>query len=1112
MHFGRPDNLYFLLLLVPMALAFAGFLWWKRRVRTRIGHFQLVTQMSSAHSPGRQLARALLVMLAFALICIACARPQWGRDDRTVKNFGVDVVFALDLSKSMLAQDIPPSRLEAAKKEISGTLNSLQGDRVGLVVFTAVSFAQSPLTADYGAIDFYLDKLSPNQMPVGGTALAPAMLDSIKLLTGKEVHLGPARSRTQNDDAPQSEHIKRAKNQVIVLITDGEDHESAPLRAAQVAREHGIHVVTVGIGSPDGSRIPVYDEHGNLTGYKRDQRGELVQTTLDSKSLQKIAGATGGTFVRYSGKNSVVNGVTQFINHLEKSELESMLHEHYKDRFLVFLLPALLLLLLAIFLGERRRTTPQIHAPSAANGTKKPAQKLAQKKARASSTLLILLVLFIQTIALSGCDDTFRSTLGTVDEANELIGQKQYAKALEKYQKAETEIPANPALHYDLGIGLLGEEKFDEARHAFARALATQDPELRFDSLFNMGLTFARQQKWKEAFDTYKQALQVALDPAKEVNAERIQQGRHNLEVVFRKLFPPCAELEDDSEDNDTAASAAPLDKLEKTERTLCGLNDDWYVLPIIPGSKVSVTATFSQLRDEPDPEHIFLTRPEDLQLSLFDAAGDKAVGVDQGSAEGFDPAHTRATRSITDLRVTPEMLPGDTNQLLIKLAAGEYREFSYDLKVTAIPPCHALEDDFEPNDSAQAAAGIETGTHQLHSCPGNDDWFRVQMELGDSLFVDLQPGEDVEREKPANLSVEILRADTGQVVASNRLEPPFLTAGVQDIAHPGTYLIHISGQSDDEQGPYQLDVYHYAPCVIGNDRFEPNDSAQAASDIDPNAEHLRYLRLCADDRDYFKLPAPPPADTDDDAGATKTAPTPDPNTPQSAPGPPPGAKEDLIAWALTRVDKATANAPNRSHNAGASTDEPTPLALDLLSLSGNQVIATGSTPEAPEALGPLSPDAPEIALLPDQVVHYDNAEKAQLLLRAQGPATFYHLRQLNPQTPPQDDEQEQEQEQNDEQDDSQDSDEDQDSDDSGEDGDDGDEDESSDEGDKETPEDDASDKSDAKQQEDSNAEAQTPEERHMDDILRALEESDDNFQMKKALENMPRRHIEKDW
>lgn len=1121
MHFGRPDNLYFLLLLVPMIGAFGGFLWWKRRVRARIGHLPLVNEMASAHSPARQITRAVLVMLAFALICVACARPQWGQDDRTIKRFGVDVVFALDLSKSMLAKDIPPSRLDAAKKEISETLKTMQGNRVGLVVFTAVSFAQSPLTADYGAIDFYLNKLDPTQMPMGGTAVGPAMLDSIELLTGKEAHIGAARTRQDAQKTLRASRIKRAKNQVIVLITDGEDHESAPLDAAKVAKENGIHVVTVGIGSVDGSRIPVYNEQGNLSGYQRNQKGELVHTSLDEKTLKKVAGATGGTYVYYSGKNSVVNGVSRYIDHLEKTELESMLREHYKERFIVFLVPAFLLLLLAMLLGERRR--------GAGHGVGSPSRsKAAKKGAHGSATLLILMVLLLGSVGLSGCDDTFRNTLDTVDQANKLVDQEDYAQAMEKYHEAETEVPATPELHYNLGIGLLGEQKYDDARQAFARALATQDPELRFDILFNMGLTFAHQEKWKEALDTYKQALGVKLDATRPANTERLKQGRHNLEVVFRKLFPPCAELEDDSEPNDAPGSAASLDKNKKEDRTLCGLNDDWYKLPIIPGSKVSVTATFAQLRDEPDPEHVFLTRPEDLKLSALDAAGEHTLAVDPGSSKGFDPATTHTTRKISDLRVTPEMLPGGNDQLLLKVAAGEYREFGYDLEVTAIPPCHALEDDFEPNENAGTAASIEAGNQKLHICPGNEDWFKVDMQMGDSLFVDLQVAEDLERKKPANLSVEILRADTHQVVASGRLEPPYLTAGIQDVADPGTYLIHVSGQTDDEQGPYTADVYHYEPCVIGNDRFEPNNTAQAAKDVDPNAEQLRYLRLCDGDFDYFKLPAPPPADpkkAQRNSAQGKTAPT----TPPSGAGQA-GDKKNLISWALTRVDKAAQDAPNPTPTpqspAGAS--QPTPLALDLLSPSGNQVVAAGVKPEDPRALGPLNSDAPEVALLPDQIIHFDNADKQQLLLRAQGPATFYHLRQLNPKNANQDEQQkDKDKSKNDEQSDEQKENENKDKD-SDKDGDkdeqekkkDGEKDDS-DQGDKdedpsEKQESDQSDKDKKKKQdaaaEDSSDEAMTPEERHTEDILRALEESDDNFQMKKALENMPRRHIEKDW
>lgn len=220
MHFARPDNLYLLLLLAPMVLALIGYFWWKRRLRDKIGHSHLIQAMAARHSNRRQVARGVLVIVAVALLCVAAAQPQWGQDDRTIKRFGVDLVFALDLSNSMRAQDIPPSRLQAAKDEIETTLQTLSGDRVGLVVFTAISFAQSPLTTDYGAIRFYLDKLEAGQMPIGGTSVGQALLDSAELLTGKTLN-GQIEESEEADESDDD----RAKNQVIVLITDGEDHE-----------------------------------------------------------------------------------------------------------------------------------------------------------------------------------------------------------------------------------------------------------------------------------------------------------------------------------------------------------------------------------------------------------------------------------------------------------------------------------------------------------------------------------------------------------------------------------------------------------------------------------------------------------------------------------------------------------------------------------------------------------------------------------------------------------------------------------------------------------------------------------------------------------------------
>lgn len=1114
MHFGRPDNLYFLLLLAPMALAFGWFLWWKRDVRRRIGHAHLIQAMSGEHSPARQLLRGLLVMLAFALLCVAAAQPQWGQDNRPIKRFGVDVVFALDLSKSMLAQDVAPSRLEAAKSEISNTLKQLEGDRSGLVIFTAVSFAQSPLTSDYGAIRFYLDKLHPAQMPVGGTSLGQAMREGKKLLLGEEESRAEASGGGENK-AGAGHSIKRAKNQLIVLISDGEDHESAPLEVARAVRDEGIHVVTVGFGSPEGSKIPVLDEQGNLTGYQRDRKGELIETRLDEQTLKQIAQITGGTYLHYAGKNSIVNGVTDYINQLEKSELESMLREHYKDRFMYFLTPALLLLLLAVFLGERRST----------DENKRP----SLKKMRRSSSLIVWLVLLLAAGGSTGCEEVFRATLGTVDEANQLVDEEKYQEALEKYQHAQTQVPTTPELHYDLGVGHLGVEDYSEARRAFARALASDDPALRFDALFNMGLSLARQEKWRDALESYKQALKLPLNPDDPAHAERVKHAQHNLEVIFRELFPPCAELEDDFEPNDDPESATRLEELNAEGLTLCGENDDWYIIPALAGSHVEVSADFSQLRDEPDPEHVFLPRPEDLQLSVFNATGERVVAVDQGDADSFEPNSKRARREIERFEVTPEMLQGEGEHLLLKISAAAHREFKYDLDIAAIPPCQALEDEFEPNDTAAEAAAIDQGSHQLHICPENEDWFKVDLEMGDSFFIDLQAGEDMERERAPELELEIRRADTNALVSSAYQDGPFLTAGVQEVAQAGTYLIRVSGQTDDEQGPYSADIYHYIPCPAGDDRFEPNDTPATASELDPSQPHLRYLRLCDQNPDFFKLPA----QQDDPAQSGKKANSKKP-------------EDRAISWGLSLVGETLEELNGEPAAAEDSDAQLAPdadaqgsdnkLHFDLLSLSGDRIIAQGEPAEVVEAEGPAQQNPPadlevgedKNSSLPDLLLQHENPDNESYLMRAQGPETFYHLTQLNPQN--QDQSQDEEQEQNDQDQDGQDQDEDDqdeeqdegtsDEEDSDEDADEqqSDEGESGEEDPAERDEDqDPQESGEREDPESAHADEEDtlpddPDDRRMNEILRALEQNDDNFQMKKALENMPRRHIEKDW
>jgi Ca-activated chloride channel family protein len=1048
MHFGEPQNLWWLLVLAPMVAGMAFYLWWKRKVVERVGHLPMVRKMTAQSSTGRQVARGILVLLATALLCVSVARPQWGQDDRTLKRFGVDIVFALDISKSMLAQDVPPSRLDASQREIRKTMTTLTGDRVGLVVFTAVSFAQSPLTTDYGAIRFYLEKLDPNQMPVGGTSIGQAIWDSIDLLTGQE---------SPDDADKEADQAKKADTQIIVLITDGEDHESNPMQMAERAKERGIKIVTVGLGSVDGSRIPLYGPNGQLRGYKRNRKGELVYTKLDESTLEDIADVTGGTYIHYDGENSVVNALDDYIEGLEKREIETMLRERYKDRYMYFLAPALLLLLIALALGERRKT----RGPKSRSGI--------------SSALLILLATTL--VVSTGCENAFRDTLDSVDRGNALVDEEKYSEALEAYQEAEEQIPARPELHYDLGLAHLGAEDYDNAREAFARALSTDDPTLEFDAYFNLGLALSRQEKWKEAFETYKQALRVDLDASVPENKERIEQARHNLETVYRRLYPPCSQLEDDFEENDEKANATKLEKLEKEDLTLCGMDADWYAIPAIPGTHVSVELDFSELRDEPEPDQVFLKRPQDLRLTVFDSSGTEAVAVDQGDADAFDPDSTSATRSIERFEVTEEMLGSGKGMLLLKVDAADALEFSYDMKVEAIPPCRALEDDFEENDSMETARRIEPGTHDLHYCPGDRDWYTVELQVGDSLFVDLQPKEDAERKKPPRLTAELVRASDGTVVAQSVAQGPLVTLGVREVMRSGEYYLSVRGQTADEQGPYSAQIYRYAPCPAGDDRFEENDRPQQAATLPKEQPVHRYLRICERDRDFFKV---------------------EPND------------EGKISWGLRRSQI----------DAKPQSDDAAPMSLDLLDASGDKMLAEGKAPEASDRPTKDSDDGDSTEPAVDSAVTIEEFKGESALLRASGAPDFYHLVQLDPQ---QQNQNKEDQEDQDDQDDEQ---QDQNKDDSQSEGErnqeDQDEGEQKDDGEKSEQEnkDEQSDKGDEKERAEEkaeqknarNAEKKSPKEQRMEDILRALEENDSNFQMRKALEDMPERDIERDW
>lgn len=1032
MQFAQPNNLWTLLVLLPMIGAYVGWWLWKTRLMDRVGDRDLLTQMAAAQSARRQVARAAFALVGTALLCIAYAQPQWGQTHRPIKRTGVDVVFALDLSASMNARDVAPNRLEAAKNEIETTLEVLRGDRVGLVVFTAVSFVQTPLTSDYGAIRFYLDKLQTGQMPVSGTSLARPVTDSIELLTGRRL----------GDDTNKDVTMQRAKNQILVLITDGEDHDSNPETAAQTANENNIRIVTVGLGSPDGEKIPLLRPDGSLAGYKRDKQGTVVTTKLDSTMLKTMADLTGGVFIPYDGENSVANALVDYINRLEQTELETMMKERYRERFQFFAVPGLLLLLLSLLFGERKR-----------------APRSRAKTAVAAAVLIV---------SGSGCDRMFEDTLSEVDRGNALIAEGEFDAALAAYQAAEKVIPARPELHYNLGRAYLGLEQWDDAAGAFARALETEDISLRFDALNNLGLAHAGRESWSDAWETFTEALTLAASYAGVVDEERLAEARQNLEVAWIKLFPPCRDLEDAHEPNDAAGNATKLEEPKVSDATLCGLNDDWYVVNAIPGSTVSVTAKFRDLRDKPDLENPFLVLPSDVQIALFDHTGETVLSVDQG--DDVDPNARTATREIARFTVDETMTTNEAAQLLLKVGAAEHREFKYDLTFESIPPCWVLEEEMEDNDTPEQAKAPGAGTHQMHTCPGDDDWIAVDVEAFGSFFVDVQTAPDQLRERPANLRLEVF-GPNDRLVAEGTIEGQYVTAGVRDVPEAGRYLVRIFGDTNDEQGPYTLDIYEYGQCPDSDDRFEENDSATSAAALDTSQPVQRYLRSC--DPDFFRI----------DLSEAKP-------------------EDKRVEVGLARVSTPRPD---------ADLTELPQFALDLVDVM-EQVIVEGTEPIEPPEPQPLPdglqapPPALPIALALQAELEED---EDAAILRVLGEDEFYHLVQLNPSSGgSSDDEQDQDQSDgNQEQDDSE----------NKEDGEQGQEDESSEQeqdgGEEEQPTPNSDENEDASEGDDEqSAWQEEPADSQLQDILQALEATDDNFQMRKALENLPSMYNEKDW
>jgi Ca-activated chloride channel family protein len=352
---------------LAILLAHVGLTLWRRARLAQLAAQGPLPELLDIASPRRRGTRVVLLVLAAGLLVVALMRPQHGTRATTLGSMGIDIAIVLDASKSMKVPDVVPDRLEASKLDLGAILDGINGGRVSLVPFAGLAFVQTPLTHDIQVIRTYLEDLRVEDMPRGGTAIGRAILEAIRTLVPPERLLGTsaqtAASVRQASRAPEGvAPFEGSKYKAILLITDGEDHEGDPVKAAELAASLGIRIYTVGVGTPQGRPVPIINDEGLVVGTLKGPDGKTpLFSELNEDLLRQIARVSGGSYFQL-GPEGLGDGLVTALDTLEKREYESTFSHLRDDRFQLALLPALLLLLLEAALSgrsqRRRRTRP----------------------------------------------------------------------------------------------------------------------------------------------------------------------------------------------------------------------------------------------------------------------------------------------------------------------------------------------------------------------------------------------------------------------------------------------------------------------------------------------------------------------------------------------------------------------------------------------------------------------------------------------------------------------------------------------------------------------------------------------------------------------------------
>lgn len=509
--FANPHILWLLLVVVAFIVLFAMSRFASHKALRRFGELRLLRPLMPGVSEGKLRLKFILQMLALVCLIIAAARPQFGSKLETVKKEGIEVMVCLDISNSMLAEDIQPNRLERAKRMLSRLVDNLDNDQVGLIVFAGEAYTQLPITNDFVSAKMFLQSIDPRMVSLQGTAIGAAINLAVRSFTPNE-----------------------SSEKAIVLITDGENHEDDAKGAATAALERGIHTHVIGIGSTQGALVP--DDSGRPGFYRKDASGNPVTTRLDEQMAQEIALAGQGVYAHADNSNGAIQTICDALDSLQKSELESHVYADYDDKFIPFIWLALLFLLIDMFLLDK-------------------ANALLQKV-----KIFALFGLCMMAIQPASAQSARKAREAT-REGNSLYRDSLWHDAEMQYRRAQEQMPSDSVSLYNLANALCQQqeqEKMQDAMSFYGKVIETSERggnhKLASMAAFNAGDICMASQQYPQAVQFFKRAL---------MNNPKDDEARYNL-YLAKKLLE---QQQDENQDQDNQDQQDKQDQQQQEQQ-----------------------------------------------------------------------------------------------------------------------------------------------------------------------------------------------------------------------------------------------------------------------------------------------------------------------------------------------------------------------------------------------------------------------------------------------------------------------------------------------------------------------------------------------------------------